>query len=97
MQFTDIQQYYDETARAWAIQFDAKALTMHPLVRSKNLGLSRMRQLRYLEELVISRIDSLEAHRIFDLGCGFGSSMLYMSNIYPELRYSGIGASSTEL
>jgi SAM-dependent methyltransferase len=95
MRFEDIDAYYETTARAWAVQFDRRHATMHPAFRDRP-GISHLRSVRHLEELVLERCDELGASRVFDLGCGFASSMLYAANIRPGTIFSGICSSDTE-
>ena len=97
MEFSDISEYYDVHARSWATQYDVKAQTMHSPVRDRTKTVSGLRTLRASEEMVLEIAAALDAHRIFDLGCGFASSLLYMANIKPEIIYSGICASDTEM
>jgi SAM-dependent methyltransferase len=68
---------------------------MHPAFRERP-DVSQLRAIRHLEELMLERCEALDAGRVFDLGCGFASSMLYAANIRPQTVFSGICASDTE-
>lgn len=102
MNFDEISAWYDETAWIAAKRQNAKARIAHKALQPSGQKLSKIRAARYSEDYILGLLQNEESDevlvgRVFELGSGFGSSMLYMANIEPQLSFAGICASDTEL
>lgn len=97
MDFEGIAAWYDDAAAALAAVHGEAYGPMHPALRLEAFAASPRRQRFGAEELAAAEIERLGAGRVLELGCGFAAGLLYLSNIFPDVVFSGMCASETEI
>lgn len=96
----EVRRYYDQnTVRFERFGHGRDTGSIHRAVRGEGVT-TRAEALRYLDRLILAEVKPLEATfpaplRVLDLGCGVGSTLLYLAEQAP-IRGTGVTLSAVQ-
>lgn len=97
MEFETITGFYEHVAKPMSFIYGKKYGVIHPAVHFSETNKSLLRSRYAAEEFICARFSTEETRKVLDLGSGFAASMLYLSNIFGDIIFSGICCSESEL
>jgi cyclopropane fatty-acyl-phospholipid synthase-like methyltransferase len=92
----NVEQYYDNNTRIFLKRgAHAQTFNIHQALWAPGVQ-TTAEAVNYSNRLLLERAQALQAKQIVDLGCGVGSSVLYLADALPQASLQGITISQAQ-